>query len=61
MKHWDHLSAAERQERLGDASIDRSLQCEEYETELVYRFENGLPLSKDGARRARKLLKGRRL
>lgn len=59
MKHWDQMTHEERQERLGDQSIDRSADRAAYEDEVVRLYQAGYPLSLDSKRRARRILKER--
>ena len=64
MKHWDHLTIAERQERLGDANIDRVLQTSQREVDLIDRLQRGLWLShsdKAAARKALRIQQGKKL
>jgi hypothetical protein len=60
-KNWEDMSIEEKQERLGDPSIDRVIQRNEYEEMLVDRFLAGQPLSRDGILRAKRCLKFRRI
>ncbi len=60
MKSWCDLTLDERQDRLGDPAVSRSNARSEYENEMVNRFVRGLPLSMDGKRRARRLLRDRK-
>lgn len=59
MKHWDHLNQAERQERLGDQSIDRSVQTQQRHSEIVARYLAGLPLSRSDGAVARRIIRGK--
>ncbi len=57
MKHWDQMTQAERQERLGDQSIDRSVQTQQRHSEIVARYLAGLPLSMSDTALARRIMK----
>jgi hypothetical protein len=58
MKLWTELNPEERQERLGDPRLaDRAAGQREYEADIVHRFRAGLPLSLDGKRRARRIIR----
>lgn len=46
MKHWDALTSAERQDRLGDPTIDRSSQRDEMEVECLRRVLRGEKFTK---------------
>jgi hypothetical protein len=52
------MNQEERQERLGDPSIDRAADRATREIELVDRLKRGLPLSRGDAAIARRLIKG---
>jgi hypothetical protein len=53
MKCWEQMTMAERQERLGDPTIDRSVQTQDMDAECVRRLLRGEPMSRDMKRRAR--------
>ena len=53
------MTTEERQERLGDPSIDRVVQTQAADDYLIERLQSGQWLSKDDARRARRALKDR--
>jgi hypothetical protein len=53
------LSPEEKRERYGDPRMaDRKSLELDYENDLVRRFRAGLPLSLDGKRRARRIIRG---
>ena len=54
---WSTMTREERQERLGDPSIERTVQSEAYDRACAERLQQGLPLSIDGRRKARAYLK----
>lgn len=58
-KLWKDMTTEERQERLGDPSIDRVVQTQAADDYLIERLQSGQWLSKDDARRARRALKDR--
>ena len=56
---WANATPAEREILFGDTSIDRVKQTADYEQMLIDRFTAGMPLTKDAAKRVRRLLKER--
>lgn len=62
-KEWQEIkrnrqfTPAERRELFGDCNLDAKGKTDAYEAELVRRYRNNLPLSKEDRKTARRLVK----
>lgn len=55
MKSWEEMTLEERQERLGDPTIDRVDQTAEFEAGLLDLYLRGVRLSIADTKRARRI------
>ena len=57
MEHWDKLTLDERQERIGDPTVDRAKDGEMVDAEFVRRLLKGEPMTAWMKKRARAAIK----